>query len=171
MNLSIIAHIWNVIVESNTFNFIIFAAIIVWVFKKINGKAMISSLQEKIAKLIEDVKNTKQDAETKLRNSQKAVEYLPHELEGMMRDAGKSAKALEEKILSETESQVQNIYKNAEKIVDAEEKMLISKLTKGTSLNSVKIAEDNVKNAFAQDKSLHEKYINESIDELDRLSF
>lgn len=171
IDLSIISKIWNIIVESNTFNFIIFALIFVWVFKKIDLNGIINSLHQKIIKIINEAKKEHEDAQNDLFNAQKAVENLGEELISIVDDAHKSANVISEKILTEAKKQIKSIESNAQKVIDAEEKLLISKLTKNTSQASVEVAKVNIKNVLEQTPTLHEKYINESIDELDRLSF
>lgn len=171
MDLTSIAKIWNVIVYSNTFNFIVFVAIIAWVLVKIDIKSAITALQQKIIKIINDVKKEHENALYALKNAEKAVEKLPEELEGIMQDAAKSAETISKKVLSEAEKQVKSIEANAKKVIDAEEKLLISKLTKSTSSLSVETAKNHIQNVLVETPTLHEKYINESIEELDRLKW
>ena len=171
MDVSTISNIWNTIVQSNTFNFIIFVAILGWVVVKIDVKSIIASLQQKILKLIDDAKKEKEIAEDSLRNAEKAIENLEHELTVIVKEAEKSAEVIGSKILTEAKKHVDNIKENAQKVIAAEEKLLISKLTKNTSHASVETAKSHIQNVLVQSPEMHEKYINESIDELDRLNF
>lgn len=170
-DLATISKIWNTIVTSNTFNFIVFVLILAFVFKKINIGALITSLQQKIIKLLEEAKKEKEEAQKALLNAEKAVENLPTELNEIMQDATKSAEVISKKILTEAEKQIESIESNAKKVIEAEEKLLISKLTKSTSQTSVELAKTHIKNVLVQTPTLHEKYINDSIDELDRLKW
>lgn len=168
---SSIANIWNVIVYSNTFNFIVFVLILAFIAKKVNIGAVISSLQAKIIKLIDDAKKEHEEATNKLKTAEKEVENLPNELKGIIDDAHKSAEVISNKILSEAQKQIESIESNAQKVIEAEEKMLIAKLTKNTSQASIETATKHIQNVFVETPTLHEKYINESIEELDRLNF
>lgn len=170
-DIATISHIWNVIVESNTFNFIIFVLLLGLIMKKVNVAGAISALQQKIVKIIDDVKQEKADALSALSQAEKAVENLGSELKEIVDDAQKSANVLGEKILTEAKKQVEDIENNAKKVIEAEEKLLISKLAKQTSQQSVEAAKSHITNALTTAPTLHEKYINESIDELDRLNF
>lgn len=167
---SSIQNIWNTIVYSNTFNFVVFVLILAWIAKKINVANIIATLQAKIIKLIEDAKKEHAEATNKLSEAEKAVEKLPEELKEIVDDAHKSAEVISQKILSEAQKQIENIESNAQKVIEAEEKMLISNLTKNTSKASVEAAKNHIQNVLVQTPTLHEKYINESIDELDRLN-
>jgi len=171
LNLETISHIWNTIVHSNTFNFVIFVLILAWVFKKINIVAIISSLQEKIVKILEEAKIKKEEAKNRLAQTEKAVKNLPEELKSLIIDATKSAEGIEKKLLEDAQKQVESIKTNAQKVIEAEEKMLTSKLTQKASKASVEIARSNINKSLELNPALHEKYINESIDSLDRLNF
>ena len=171
MNLEILSHIWTVFVKSNAFNFVVFVLIFAWIIKKFNFKGMFEALQKKIADIIEEAKRTKAEAQQELITAEKEVENLPQVLNEIIQDAEKSANVIGEKILNEAKKQIESIESNAVKVIEAEEKLLISKLTKNTSKVSVEIAKSHVESVLEQTPSLHEKYINESIEELDRLSF
>ncbi|HNW25198.1 MAG TPA: ATP synthase F0 subunit B [Candidatus Gastranaerophilaceae bacterium] len=166
-----IQQIWHIIVESNTFNFIFFAAIFIWIFKKIDIKKAIESLHTKIVEAIEAAKKSKEEAHANLKQVEKLVENLPQELEEMIKEAKASAHVIGEKILDDAKKQVENIGTNAKKIIDAEEKMIISKLTQKASKASIEAAKSHITNSLVSNPELHEKYINESIEELDRLNF
>lgn len=171
MDMAQISHIWNIIVESNLFNFVLFVLIFAWIFKKIDVKGIINNLQQKIIKLINEVKKNKEDAYSELVQAEKAIENLDEELKAIVDDARKSANVLSEKILAEAKKQIEDIEANAQKVIEAEEKMLVARLTKSTSQASVKAATEHIKSVLTQTPTLQEKYINESIDELDRLNF
>lgn len=170
-DLATISKIWDTIVESNTFNFIIFVLIIAFVLKKIKIGDAIAALQQKIIKIIEEAKKNREDAHGELLQAEKAVENLGLELKEIVNDAENSAKVLGEKILTEAQKQVEDIENNAKKVIEAEEKLLISNLAKQTSKQSVEAAKSHITNVLTETPTLHEKYINESIDELDRLNF
>lgn len=170
-DLSNITRIWNLLVESNTFNFIIFVSLLALLFHKINLKGIISSIQEKVVKVIEEAKATQKEAENKLLLAEKSIENLDDELKVIVSEAQKSAETIGKKILSEAEKQLENIENNAKKVIEAEEKLIVSTLRKNTSLASVEKAKAHIKNVLSEAPSLQEKYINESIDELDRLNF
>ena len=170
-DLSSITRIWNLLVESNTFNFIIFVSLLAMLFHKINIKGIIGSIQEKVIKVIEEAKSTQKEAEDALLLAEKSIANLDNELKVIVSEAEKSAETIGKKILSEAEKQLENIDNNAKKVIEAEEKLIASTLRKNTSLASVEKAKAHIKNVLSEAPSLQEKYINESIDELDRLNF
>jgi len=166
-----ISHIWQIIVSSNTLNFVIFIMCFVWLFKKIDMKGMISSLHEKIVTTIELAKIKKEEASKRLNEVEQKVKSLPEELESIIVDAKKGAEIIEKKLLEDVLKQAEGIKTNAQRVIEAEEKMLASKLTYKASKASVKIATNHIHKTLESNPALHEKYINESIDSLDRLNF
>lgn len=168
---STLLHIWNLLVESNTFNFVIFVICFALIFKKINVAGIIASLQEKIVKVLNEVEKDKNEALEKLTAAEKEIENLSSELDTILNEAKNSAEVIGKKILSEAEKQVQNIEQNAKKVIEAEEKMLVSSLTKETSKASVAAAKNHIQNVLVQTPTLHEKYIDECIEELDKVNF
>jgi F0F1-type ATP synthase membrane subunit b/b' len=171
INLQTILNIWDVIIKSNTFNFIIFVLILAWIMKKIDLGGIITILQQKIIKLIEDAKKEKENSLIKLSQAEESVKTLAEELNTIIEEAEKSAEVMSEKLLDEAKKQIEIIEFNAKKVIEAEEKFLKSTLAKNTSKASVDAAKSHIKNTLKETPSLHEKYINDSIEELDRLNF
>ena len=169
--LNTIGHIWNVFVTSNLFNFVVFLAIFAWIFKKFDLKGMLTGLQQKISNLIELAKKERAEATQELEKAQSAVANLDTELKIIVNDAQKSAEVISEKLLKEAEKQIESIESNAVKVIAAEEKLIVSNLSKSATKASVAVAKAHIEKVLAETPTLQEKYINESIDELDRLSF
>lgn len=164
-----ILHIWNIFVTSNLFNFVIFIAIFAVIFKKIDFQGMLDGAKQKVIAFIDAAKKEKEEASQELEKAQNAVANLDSELNGIIEDAKKSAKVISEKIFNEAEAQIASIESNALKIIGAEEKLLIAKLSKTASKASIELAKAHIGKVLEETPSLYEKYIDESINELDRL--
>lgn len=89
--MELLLKIWNLTVNTNLLNFIVFAAILIVVFKKINVSAILTSVQEKVRQAIEDAKAFKSDSESKLHSAQKEVEKLPQDIKEINERAIKNA--------------------------------------------------------------------------------
>lgn len=166
-----ILNIWNIVVQSNTFNFIIFAAIIAWILKKINAKDVINSLQVKIVEKIEQAKSFKIQAIDELKEAEKSLEGLTVELGKIISDAKFSAESIAQKIVEEAKENALNIEKNAKKVLEAEEKKVVSTLTQKTVKASVELAKTKILTALEKDGFLHQKYIDDSLNQLERVNF
>lgn len=170
INMESISHIWNVIVRSNTFNFVIFVFLIALILKKINIGLLIETMRAEIIKVLDAARKNQREAKNEFDQAQKAVANLGEELKVILEEATKSADVIGEKILAEAKSQIDSIEANAVKVIEAEEKLLISKLAKNTSKASVDIAKSHIEKVLQEAPTLHEKFIDESIDELDKLN-
>ena len=165
-----IAHLWNLIIHSNTFNFVIFILVLAYICKKIDVSSIIAKLQEKIKQMIEDSDKAKDNAHKNLSEAEEKVKNVKEEVDTILQDANTTASRLSEKISDDTQKQVENIKKNTEKVIEAEEKVIYTSLMKKASVASIQTAEKHIKEVLANNESLHDKYINESIDELDGLN-
>ncbi|MDD3237732.1 MAG: hypothetical protein PHV37_06500 [Candidatus Gastranaerophilales bacterium] len=155
------------IVHSNTLNFAILVALIVYVLKKLNVADAVENLRTKIETGIKLSENKKKSAHKNLKSAEIEREALPKELENIENIAKNSLKSLESKILDEATQQIKHIEDGVEKAVDSERNKITSALTKGVSGASIELATKNMKNMLAQDMDLHTKFIMEAIDELD----
>ena len=166
-----ISSIWNYFVESNTFNFVIFAIIIAYIFKKINIKDAIANLQKSIVDSITKSKEEKATAESGLSKAKKALKAIPEELEKILSDAQKNADVISKNILEDGKLQVSKINQNTKKLIEADQRAVMSELIKATSQEAIKLAENKLSEALNKDRALHDKFIESSINELDRLKF
>ena len=71
--------------------------------------------------------------------------------------------------MKNTELQIENIKSNILKVINAEEKSLSAKLTQDTVNNSIELAKQNIINKLNENPDLHNKFIDDSINEIDRV--
>lgn len=158
---------WNVIVQSNTFNFLIFIGLFALLFKKINFGAMMDSLQAKVMVLIEDAKRAKDDSINELKKTQEVSSKVPMEVKNILDNAEVTADRLGKRILEDAEKQVNSIYKNTDGVVESEGQKIISTLSKKTALASLKLAKAHIVKTLQVKPQYHAKFIEDSINELD----
>ena len=160
---------WNLIVESNTFNFAILVIILAVVFVKIDLPGIIEKIKNDVAKAIENVKKEKENAEIELKSAQKTAANTDNEVAQQLKTAEDNAQNLAQGIMKNTETQMENIKSNILRVITAEEKNLSSKLTQEAVDNSIELAKQNIINKLNENKSLHEKFIDDSINEIGRV--
>ena len=160
----------HLLLQSNIFNFILVVAIIVYLVRKFNLKQKIEKLTNEIKSYVDESENEKLDAEKELRNINDKIAKLPSEIDNINRSADNSVKSLSEKILTETESQKQDILNNAERLLNLETKKFKSKLVGILSEKSVELVQQNTINQLNSNRDLHKKYIDNAISELDRIN-
>ena len=164
-----LVNFWNLIVESNTFNFIVLILIFAILFKKINISSVIEKIRDEIVNTIENAKKEQENAKNTLLNAEKAIENIDDEIKQKLNEASKRAEDMSKQILDNTDLRLKLIEKNIERVVNAEEKTLSAKMTEKTLKTSVELAKKQIINMLESNPDMHNKYIDESIENLDRV--
>ncbi len=161
-----IGQIWNFIVTSNFFNFVVMVLILAWIINKINLGDILEKAVSNIKNSIEKSESEKAAGEKELLSAQKSVENLASEIQEKLTAAENQAEKIAKNIIEETEQKVKNIQSNIERSVRAEEKTISARLSKKTAAASAELAKQHIKAVLETHPELHEKYINQSIEEL-----
>lgn len=161
--------LWNLFVTSNTFNFVVMVALFCLILKKINIIGILENLRLNIVDSIENVKQKKDSANDKLEKAKDSVKNIDGEIRIQLSDAKNAAKALTDAIFENTEQRIILINENAVKSVASEEKSLSAKLTEKAAKAAVALAKNHIIHTLKDRPDLHGKYIDESIQELDRI--
>ena len=160
---------WNLIVESNTFNFVVLILIFAILFKKINLTVTIEKIRLEIVNTIDNAKKEQEDARNKLTGAQKAIEHIEDDIKGRLKEASQRADGISKQISENTDAQVKLIEKNIERVITAEEKTLSAQMSEKAIKSSVAIAQEQIKRMLEANPDLHNKYIDESIENLDKV--
>ncbi len=160
---------WNLIVESNTFNFVVLILIFAILFKKINLADSIEKIRLEIVRTIDSAKKEQEDAKNKLSGAQKAIEHLDDDIKNRLKEASLRADGISKQIFENTDAQVRLIEKNIDRVVTAEEKTLSAQMSEKTLKSSVALAQEQIKNMLETNPELHSKFIDESIENLDKV--
>ena len=162
--------ILNLLIQSNTINFLIVLLIVVSLIKYLKIGEKIDKVKEEIKFYVETSENEKSQAEVNLTRINDKLSKLPAVIERIQKSTQKNINNIEQNVKKNTEIQKQDISKNSERLFDLETKKFKSKLSNLLSEKSVEIARDNAIQQLKENPSLHAKYIDNAIDELDRIS-
>lgn len=154
---------WDIIVESNTFNFIIMLVIFAIIAKAIKLPDILNGIKQGIVKSIDEANAKKELAEKKLIEAKELNKSLEDDLKNNIKNAQKRAKAVEEQILSEANSKIHYIEKNVENIIRSEEKSIANITINNTLKESARLAKEQIISKLKENPELHNKYIEESI--------
>ena len=163
--------IWNTIVQTNTFNFIIFVLIFAILLKFAKIGNVLSGMQNKVAKFIDDSKSAKEDSLKKLNEAQNTVSKVGDEIKKIIDNADLNAIRLGRKMAADAKIVSENILKSAQKTNEAKGRKIIAELSQQTAMTSVELAKQHIINVLDKKPQYHAKFIQESIDEIDRFSF
>lgn len=163
--------IWNIIVQSNTFNFIIFVILLAIIVKYAKVGSLIEKMQEKIRQFVEDSDKAKADSVQELKNAENEFKTVGKEVKTILDDADLSSIRLSRKILADAKVRSDAIVLGSDKINDANGKKIISNLSIATAVASVEIAKKHIVRTLSKKPQYHAKFIEDSINELDRFNF
>ncbi len=163
--------IWNIIVQSNTFNFVIFVILLAMIVKAAKVGSLIEKMQEKVRQFVEESDKAKENSVQELKKAEKDFETVGKEVKTIMDDADLHSIRLSRKILADAKVQSDGIIFNADKINDANGKKIISNLSVATALASVELAKKHIVNTLSKKPQYHAKFIEDSINELDGFKF
>lgn len=161
---------WKLIVESNTFNFIVLLVILVIVMQKLKVSEAAAKLKDNIVNAIENAKNAKEKAKTYYDDAKSKIEHIEDEVSERLALATRQAENVADSISENTSRKVTQIEHNVEKAVEAEKKTLITELTDKTTKSSIILAEKYIKLRLDNEPELQDKYIEEGIEELDKVN-
>lgn len=162
-------HIWDTIVKSNTFNFIVMLLLLGWIVKKINLTNTLNKFKSDIIKSIENSKQEKENGISALKDAEKSVENIEAEIAERLEIANKQAENIEKDILNLADNKIKQIENSIFKVIENEEKRISTKLIYNTTQDAVKLAKEKISKLLEENPILHEKFINESLEELDRI--
>ncbi len=161
--------IWNIILESNTFNFLVLVLLIAFLMKKLDVASALENLKNKIVKRIEDSKTEKENALSELKKAEKAVENLDNEIKEHYEFAEKNIDGVIKQTDANTLNQVQHIEQNADIAIKNEEKQISAQILKATATKALSGAKEKIIARLNEHPELHEKYINEAIEDIDKV--
>lgn len=157
------------IFESNVINFLIMVYVFAVIYKKMN-------LKEYFNKAVKDVENNIQKSEDEknnsiklLHNAEDKLKKLPKEIEEIEKFSKQKSEIFKEQFSQNTKESLDVIAKNSKKILEIEEKKISNDLISETLQNSVMSAKQNLADKLISDPKLHEKFIQESLEELERV--
>ena len=137
--------------------------------KKLKAGAALENLKNAIIKRIDDSKAEKEKALSELKNAEKAVENLDNEIKERYNLAEQNADGVIKQTVMNAENQVSHILQNAENAIENEEKQISAQILKSTAEKALLTAKDIIAARLKENPELHEKYINEAIEDIDRV--
>ena len=165
-----IIKIWDIIVKSNTFNFAILLLIFAIIASKLNIGEKLEKLKQEIEKSIETAQLKKEEAAKILSQARFEVENLDEEVSKRITKANENAQTISEEILKEAGEKAQKFENGISRRIEAEEKTVSATLSKQTATAAIELAKLHIKKTLENNRELHKKFINESIEELDRIN-
>lgn len=154
---------------SNTINFIIMLVLLGFIIKKFNLEKIFDNGIEKIKSDIQKSNKEKEDSKQHLQQAQKFIDDLPKDLKMLDKNCDKKIDIYREQIKESTKQSISNINKNIKKSQVINEKKISNIVTEDTAQNAIRQAEENIIYLLKSKPEYHDKFIQNSIKELDKV--
>lgn len=154
---------------SNAINFIIMLVILGVIIVKMNLKSTLSDSVASVENSIKNSDNEKEKSENVLQTSKNEFDRLPEVIKNLENEAELKVRVFKDKIEENTQKNIQDIQKNVERSLLIEEEKISNLMTGRTIAASVSMAQDNIRDLLKDNPDLHLKFIDESLDELDKV--
>jgi len=159
----------NYILHSNVINFILMLIVIGFICKKINVAQKIEDIRFGIEKKVTTSDDEKKQSENELKNIETSLENLDTELENILKKADETVVGIQEIAKKEVEKTILKAEDNSKRILNLEEKKIRQDLSDEFGIEALEKAKNNLFSNLDNNADLHNKFIDESIAELDRL--
>lgn len=160
---------WNLIVESNTFNFFVLVVIIVMVWQKGDFSSKISDLRENIIDFIEKSKKILADAQKRLFNAENEVKNLDNEIAKELDEANSRARNVVASIEDMARVSVEKLEKNVTTVIENETRKVNNTLLNDTIDKAIAKSEEILRGKFRENPSLHDEYVNRSLEIFEKI--
>lgn len=158
--------IWNNILTSNLFNFVVMLFVLGWIIKKFDIAGLLEKGRQNIENNIKASKDAKEKAIDELYKTQEQTKEVDKEIFEILDKSDKNATIVGEKLVNDAKKQATEFNKTLEKTIDSNIKALNLNLSNKTAEASIQIAKKHIEKELENNKDLHMKFINESIDAL-----
>lgn len=152
--------------RTNLFNFVIFLAVFIIIFKKADLSSKLESAKKAIENHIEDSKRKKSESESHLRGIEEKVSHVEEEIDGIIKKSEQNAKLVGEKIIEDANHTVESIKENSKKLVENKSALLKNDILRRASEASIEVARNHIVNELNNNYDLHQKLIDESLEAL-----
>lgn len=156
------------ILHTNIINFMLVFILLVWLIRKFNLFSVFSERQNEIARKIKLAEEEKLRAEMDLDATRKKIRKSDQEVDKIVKDAHQVASSLAARIRKEGDIESEEMSKRAQRILEVEKEMASSEVTKNISNAAFTIAEEHIKKSI--DERLHQKYMEDFINDIDSLN-
>jgi len=154
---------------SNTINFILMLMILAWIIKKVNvGKSFDDSISQ-VALSIKKSDDEKSRADNSLAAAKAQLEKLPADINKLENNSKKKIAIFEQQIEDDAQNVISKLNKNIDRAISIEAGKLSNVITDKTSLASIEYARQSIINHLRNNPDLHNKFIQDSLGELDKV--
>ncbi len=157
------------LLQSNTVNFLLMVGLLWYIVKKFD---LISSIDNSIKNVSLSIKKSDdemQKSKQTLKLIKEDIEKLPAEIQRIQDETEEKAQSLKKQIESSATKTIEHIKSSVPKILSIEEKKISNDIVDETVKHSLTQAEKDLLKILDSNPELHNKFIEDSLADLDRV--
>lgn len=155
------------IFHSNVINNLLVLLFLVWLFKKFNILSGIDRKKQSIVSEIEDSEKQKQVSEKLLEEKENSYKNVDNDVIKIKENSKEVTNSLVKEISEASEQDVKDIEAKTIRTIDAEEEKTVKDVSDNVAKAALLIAQEHIKKSL--DVDMHNKFIEEFIDEFDEV--
>lgn len=162
--------IFKYILQSNVINFILMLIVLAWCVKKLD---LDKSFDESISAVENGIKKSdseKNNAKKKLDNAKTLMDKLPEDIAQLKKSAEEKGEIFKSEIEDIAQKSILSFEKNINRTLEVEEKKISNVLTDKTITASIELSGIQIQRLLKEKPELHNKFIMDSLDELDKVN-
>ena len=155
--------------HSNIINFLIMVWLLGYFVKKMNLSKSFEQGIENVKSLITKSDEARSTSKKHFDEAQILINGLPEDIKNLEANSADKINIFKDKINENAKKTIFNLSTNIEKLISIEEKKISNLLTEATSKDAISQAKINLEKLLEEKPQLHDKFIENSIAELDRI--
>ena len=157
------------IFESNIINFCLMVWLFAWICKKMNIKSVFNNSIKSVEDYIEKSKTEKQNSDKLVKESEKLIEKLPDDIQNIEKFDGQKTEVYKKQLEDNAQKTILKIAKDIENKKTIDEKLASNSLLEYSFDKSIKNVENIIIEKLKSEPELQYKFIDKSLEELDRI--
>lgn len=157
------------ILESNIINFCLMAWLLVWICKKMNIQSAFNNAVKSVENYIENSKLERKNSDKQFKESEKLLKKLPQDIKEIEDFAQQKSAIFEKQLKDSAKRTISKIAKEIENKKAVDEKIASNEMIEYSFDKSIKKVENDIIQKLKSKPELKYKFIDKSLEELDRI--
>ena len=155
--------------KSNTINFLLMAGFLYWILKKMNVSSSLKKGVDNVENTIKAAEQEKANSKNLVNEASATMNKLPDQIKEIEKFSEQKTEAFKKQLEESSKKSIENIKHNVEKVIAIEEKKNSNAVTSETVTTSIEESKNNILEMLKNKPNLKYKFIDKSLEELDRI--
>lgn len=155
--------------KSNTINFVLMVVILYIIVKKMNLNSSLNKSIENVENSIRQSEQEKLTSQNTLKKAQETMDKLPKQIEDIKKFNEQKTEVFKNQLENASKKSIENLKLGVKKAVLIEEKRISNEITSETVSSSIAQSKENIIKMLKEKPEWHYKFIEKSLEQLDRI--